>query len=269
VLGSLSKLVYKRKVRAMLKWYLRASEIVRDIRKKSSEILRFWDEGSHHILRKQLRSDYDDLKSHWKIKFPDEDVDGLGKLARHIGFGDSEYGGESDYWDILILDLPVIEEDLKRKLLNTLNEDHFLYLSEPESLIVPEEINSISPSFSEIYNQASFAEAANLDKISGVGYRKALEFLIKDYCIVLNPDKEKEIKTTFLGRIIGNFVSDPNIKACAERAAWLGNDETHYVRKWQDKDINDLKELIRLTMQWIKNDIRTRKHIEEMPKKSK
>ena len=32
----------------------------------------------------------------------------------------------------------------------------------------------------------------------------------------------------------------------------LGNDETHYSRKWVDMDINDLKILIRLTVTWMK-----------------
>lgn len=31
-----------------------------------------------------------------------------------------------------------------------------------------------------------------------------------------------------------------------ERAAWLGNDETHYVRKWPEKDVKDLKSLNRI-----------------------
>jgi hypothetical protein len=37
----------------------------------------------------------------------------------------------------------------------------------------------------------------------------------------------------------------------ASRAAWLGNDETHYLRTWEDKDLTDLKKLIELTVQWI------------------
>ena len=42
-------------------------------------------------------------------------------------------------------------------------------------------INSISPNFTVIYNQAFSAEQQNLTEICGVGYRKALEYLIKDY----------------------------------------------------------------------------------------
>ena len=45
---------------------------------------------------------------------------------------------------------------------------------------------------------------------------------------------------------------------------WLGNDETHYVRKWEEKDIRDLKILIRLTESWIQNSILTDKYLREM-----
>ena len=52
-------------------------------------------------------------------------------------------------------------------------------------------IKDISPSFDSIYNQAFCAEQLSLDQICGVGYRKALEFLIKDYQIsTLESDAE-------------------------------------------------------------------------------
>ena len=56
-----------------------------------------------------------------------------------------------------------------------------------------------------------------------------------------------------------------NVKTCAKRAAWLGNDETHFVRKWEGKDIEDLKTLIQLTINWIQSDILTRDYEEKMP----
>jgi hypothetical protein len=50
----------------------------------------------------------------------------------------------------------------------------------------------------------------------------------------------------------------------AERATWLGNDETHYVRKWEDKDINDLKILIKVTLHWIEMELLTEQYKTEM-----
>lgn len=47
-------------------------------------------------------------------------------------------------------------------------------------------IDEISPKFNEIYKQALAAEVSNLNEIAGLGYRKSLEFLIKDIAIQKN-----------------------------------------------------------------------------------
>lgn len=127
------------------------------------------------------------------------------------------------------------------------------------------EVKEISPSFESILSQSNSAESMGLDEIAGVGYRKALEFLIKDYCVHRTPAEAENIKSSFLGVVIDKYVDDQNLKACAKRAAWLGNDETHYVRKWEDKDITDLKVLIRLSCGWVSNNILTERYMAEMP----
>ncbi len=128
-------------------------------------------------------------------------------------------------------------------------------------------INELSSSFEEIYNQAYMAEQYCLNQICGVGYRKALEFLIKDY-LIANSQDEKEIdsiKKELLGQCISKRVENLNIKNVASRAAWLGNDETHYIRKWVDKDVQNLKSLIDLTIRWIESEIETKQLLTEMP----
>jgi hypothetical protein len=129
---------------------------------------------------------------------------------------------------------------------------------------IPDEIQKISPDYVEVLSQSEAAEAYQLDQIAGAGYRKALEFLIKDYAIIKNPEKADEIKNSFLGNCIKKFVTDQNVKECSKRAAWLGNDETHYIRKWEEKDINDLKILIKLTQAWILNSLLTESYLSEM-----
>ena len=118
-------------------------------------------------------------------------------------------------------------------------------------------IDDISPNFVKIYNQAEHSEALELDQVAGCGYRKALEFLIKDYLTGQEEDdsKKEAIRQDSLGANIKKRMGEsPRIQNCAERAAWLGNDETHYARKWKDKDINDLKTLIQLTANSILNE---------------
>lgn len=127
------------------------------------------------------------------------------------------------------------------------------------------DIQGGSESFCEIYNQAYAAHQLNLTQICGVGYRKALEYLIKDYIITERPDKKETILRKTLGNCIREDIDSENIKNVAERATWLGNDETHYIRKWEDKDITDLVNTIDLTLHWIEAEIQTKKLLEQMP----
>lgn len=130
--------------------------------------------------------------------------------------------------------------------------------------IFSESINDLSPTFVEIYNQSLSAEAEGLSQLVGIGIRKALEFLVKDFAVKKHPDDEGQIRKLFLGKCIDTYLKDSNIKACAKRAVWLGNDEAHYSRKWEDKDINDLKLLTKLTVNWIENVLLTEKYIHDM-----
>lgn len=126
-------------------------------------------------------------------------------------------------------------------------------------------IHKVSLDFCDIYNQSSASESQGLLKICGVGYRKALEFLIKDYLIKQHPDKAEVIKKQFLGKCIEEYVSNTNIKAVSKRAVWLGNDETHYVRVWEGKDLQDLKGLVDLTVHWIEMEQLTSDVMKDMP----
>jgi hypothetical protein len=120
-----------------------------------------------------------------------------------------------------------------------------------------------------MYNQALEAEARGLDNICGVGFRRSLEFLIKDYVKKGSRKEDADaIERSPLGACIGQYVSDP-VKSVAKRAAWLGNDETHYVRKWEDKDLKDLKTLIDLTVTWITSELLTDELVASMPEQAK
>lgn len=118
---------------------------------------------------------------------------------------------------------------------------------------LPEELNFISENFYIIYEQATVAESEKLDQIAGIGYRKALEFLIKDFLISVFPDEEEKIKNEALGKSI-NRIESTSIKNLAKAATWIGNDETHYVRKHTDKDITDMKIFIRAAAQFIASE---------------
>lgn len=125
----------------------------------------------------------------------------------------------------------------------------------PIKVNLPENIEKVSSMFVEIFSQATIAESEKLDHVAGVGYRKSAEFLIKDYVISKNPDEEENIKNKFLGEIISMYLTDfPKLQALAKTVAWIGNDETHYTRRHNDKDIRDLKKFILATAQFIAAD---------------
>jgi len=143
------------------------------------------------------------------------------------------------------------------------------YPFEPQDAVFSDHISSISPQYCEIAKEAQKADKAGWKLVAGPGYRKVLEFLIKDYlCLALPKDVEK-IKNIQLGPCITTYVKHEKVKSMAARAAWLGNDETHYMRKWGDKDLEDLKQLIALTVHWIEMEAMTDSVIDEMPEGKK
>lgn len=116
-------------------------------------------------------------------------------------------------------------------------------------------ITDLSPSFIKIYNQSLCAESNMLYEVCGLGYRKALEFLIKDYAIHLFPNDEDAIKKKQLSPCIKEYINDSRIKSLATASAWIGNDETHYIRKHDDYCISHLKSFINAVVTFIDSDL--------------
>lgn len=146
---------------------------------------------------------------------------------------------------------------------------HFTSVSpkNPEEIPFEKELKKVSSQYCNIFQEAIFAEFHGLKQIAGMGYRKALEFLVKDYCCKANRGEANKIRKASLGLCIKTYIKDDNITKCAERAAWLGNDESHYVRLWKNKNIADLKKLLILTKNWIIADIQMNGYLRTMKSK--
>ena len=129
----------------------------------------------------------------------------------------------------------------------------------------PDPVVKVSATFIAIFAEAEEAKALGLHQIAGPGYRKAFEFLIKDYAKTLAPEKAKEIEEKFAGAVVNEFIQDTRIQRVAKRALWVGNDESHYLRKWQDKDVTDLVNLIKLTADWIEIGQLSNEYVDDMP----
>lgn len=120
---------------------------------------------------------------------------------------------------------------------------------------LPVQMKDISPTFTNVYRQALNAEQLGLDQISGVGYRKSLEFLIKDYAISKFPGQKQNIEKNFLGKVIAENLSDfPKIQKLAKAANWIGTDATHFVQKYNGSDLNSMKLFIQSSAQFIAAD---------------
>lgn len=131
-------------------------------------------------------------------------------------------------------------------------------------------IKKSSKKFIEIYNQAENAEKSGLNEICGLGYRKAFEFLIKDYILKKNKGLDKKkIKEMPVYECINRYVADDSIKILSHRVLWLGNDHAHYLKKWKGKTLLDLKNLIDLTIRWIDVHEEFLKIEKKMPTKTK
>ncbi len=131
---------------------------------------------------------------------------------------------------------------------------------------LPDFAGEISQNFLSIYREAVEAKERGLAQIAGPGYRKAFEFLIKDYAkSKAKPEEFDSIEKLQAGAVVNSYIADTRVQAVAKRALWIGNDETHYSRKWEDRDINDLVTLIRLTLEWIDIERQSAEYLKQMP----
>ena len=59
------------------------------------------------------------------------------------------------------------------------------------------------------------------------------------------------IESASLSACISTYINNEKIKTLARASAWIGNDETHYVRKHQNYNVQDLKRFINTVVAFI------------------
>ena len=110
---------------------------------------------------------------------------------------------------------------------------------------ISERIIDLSPIFAETFSQANIAEGKNLNQVAGIGFRKAFEFLVKDFASYKNPDRIEEIRKNNVNNVINMFYKEmPKLAELLHITRKIGNDETHYYREYDNVDVKDLKKLI-------------------------
>jgi len=126
---------------------------------------------------------------------------------------------------------------------------------------------SIPSRFIKTYLQSLTAEEEGLDEIAGMGFRKSIEYLVKDWAIQSKPDDCKKINDLWLSAVISEYY-DGELKGILERATWLGNDQSHYNRLFEEYDNSILKELISLIIVELDRQYKL-KHYNEIIQKRK
>ena len=99
-----------------------------------------------------------------------------------------------------------------------------------------------------------------------MGYRKAIEYLVKDWAIQQVPADKDEIEKSWLGAVINDYYTG-DLKDILERATWSGNDQAHYNQLFTDFDINVLKELIELIMVELDRQYKMKHYIDNIKKR--
>lgn len=120
--------------------------------------------------------------------------------------------------------------------------------------------------FIKTYLQSLQAENYGLDELAGMGYRKSIEYLVKDWAIQNKKEDKEKIKELWLGNVIKNYY-DGDLKDILDRATWLGNDQAHYNKLFEEFDLSILKELIDLIMVELDRQYKKSHYIETIKNK--
>lgn len=123
-----------------------------------------------------------------------------------------------------------------------------------------DEIKELSPSFVKIYNQAYKAEQNGLDEIDGIGYRRAFEFLAKDFAKSMRPEESDAIERMDLSVCIDKYINNGEKDSFFNKTAWLGNDFSHCVMSHPDFNVEDLKMMIDICISEVELAIRKKKY---------
>ena len=126
-----------------------------------------------------------------------------------------------------------------------------------ETVSVPDEVKAVSPRFKEIFEQSVIAKQQGLTDLAGMGFRKALEVLVKDSLVFTNVKTQEQVDELNLHDAINSFKANPQLIKAALQAKFIGNDYAHYKAKYTGYDIDGLKKLIDITVHWVCMEIAT------------
>lgn len=118
-----------------------------------------------------------------------------------------------------------------------------------------ERLANVSPRFISYYNQAMRAELAGDIELAATGYRMSLECLVKDYAINELGRDRNEVSRKTLYEAIGEYLGERDLISTADVVRILGNDYTHYERRYPEHDFPILKSYMEIFIRLIDTKI--------------
>lgn len=112
-------------------------------------------------------------------------------------------------------------------------------------------LEKVSPRFIDMYNQALQSEFHENLELAAIGYRSALEILVKDYAINELGQSQDEVISKKLCAAIGAYLHQEDLVKTADVIRILGNDYTHYERKYPQHDFELLKGYMEIFLKQI------------------
>lgn len=139
-----------------------------------------------------------------------------------------------------------------KHFIKTVSKVGYLFAGEVQPRDIPDAIKTISPQFAAIYDEAALAEQQNLLQICGLGYRKALEILVKDYAIGKDPINKDRINNKSLNACVLEYIETEILRDFVIQASFLADQEVHYKSSWDDNAVRELKIMTDLIVQRLR-----------------
>ena len=126
----------------------------------------------------------------------------------------------------------------------------------PSTELQSTELATLSPRFVETYNQCLRAESINDLNIAAIGMRSALEILVKDYAIIELKEPKETVSSKSLYQAISDYLKEDDLIKPADVVRILGNDHTHYQRKYPEHDYKLLKSYMDIFINLIETKLK-------------
>lgn len=107
--------------------------------------------------------------------------------------------------------------------------------------VASDAFKELSPRFYDYLSQALFADYHNHQDLAAMGFRSALEILCKDFVIKEMGVAQEKVENMHLQVLIDTHFPEVKLKNTAHLVRMLGNDYTHYVKRYSTEEYQTLK----------------------------